>query len=92
MAIKLKAKDSNKAAAMLGLLYLDDEDFMKAITDPVRHRSMPYTLADIEHQIDTFGMEPEQLFEMYQKLDQREWMTIMNRTINEAYKKKKNGK
>ena len=92
MATKVKAKDSSEAAAMLGLMYLDGEDFMKAIHDPERHRSLPYTLADIQHQIDSFSMEPEQLFEMYAGMDHREWMTIVNRTINEATKKKKAAK
>jgi hypothetical protein len=48
MANILKPKDSSEAAAILGLVYLDDEDFINAVHDPERHRSLPYTLADIQ--------------------------------------------
>ena len=90
MANKVKPKDSSEAAAILGLVYLDDEDFINAVHDPERHRSLPYTLADIQFQMDTLleHMPPEQLFDVFARIMQREWMTILNHSILKAVEKK----
>ena len=68
----------------LGHDYLDKKTFYEAVSDPDHHRPLPYTLMDVQMQIEralSGGMEPEAIWEMYAKLSVSEWAAIVNHTI-----------
>ena len=87
-----KRTDGAITSSVLGIEYLDEGAFTAAISDPKFHRSLPYTLQDVVHQITQFieadSSDPRGLFEVYKTFPPKEWLVIVNHTINEALKKK----
>jgi len=78
------AANALPAWVRLGRDYLDEKTFYEAISDPERHRPLPYTLRDVQMQIEralSGGMEPEEIWELYAKVSTREWAAIVNHTI-----------